>query len=217
MRPVTLTHMAAISAHRRDGDDEELALNRAVASGADYVELDIRSTAAGELVVRHDRLAEAGQYFGVRAALEILAGRARAHLDLKERGHEVEAVGLAMEITGPDGFVVTTKEPSSIAAVKRAFPEAHCALSVGRSFWERGAAGDLLPISKIRACGADWVALNYRLAQMGVLRQCAAAGFPTMIWTVNADRDLRRFLRDPRVAVLITDRPTDALKMRSEL
>jgi glycerophosphoryl diester phosphodiesterase len=112
--------------------------------------------------------------------------------------------------------VVTTKEPSSISAVKHAFPEAHCALSVGRSFWERGAAGDLLPTAKIRACGADWVALNYRLAQMGVLRQCAAAGFPAMIWTVNADRDLRRFLKDPRVAVLITDRPADALRMRSE-
>ncbi|MEO5877906.1 MAG: glycerophosphodiester phosphodiesterase [Streptosporangiaceae bacterium] len=209
--------MAAISAHRRDSDDEGLALKRAVASGAEYVELDIRTAFSGEPVVRHDRLAGAGRYFGVRAALEILQGRAVAHLDLKEQGGELEIVRLAQEVSGPDGFVVTTKIPSSIAAVKKEFPTARCALSVGRSFWERGVAGDLLPISKIRACGADWVALNYRLAQLGVLRQCADAGFPAMIWTVNRDRDLRRFLTDPRVAVVITDRPADALRIRAAL
>jgi glycerophosphoryl diester phosphodiesterase len=35
-----------------------------------------------------------------------------------------------------------------------------------------------------------------------------------MIWTVNDDSLMRRFLADPRVSVLITDRPRQALRLR---
>jgi glycerophosphoryl diester phosphodiesterase len=35
-----------------------------------------------------------------------------------------------------------------------------------------------------------------------------------MIWTVNAEELMLRFLGDPRVAVLITDRPDQASRLR---
>jgi glycerophosphoryl diester phosphodiesterase len=221
--------MVSISVHRTDAADPDF-FDTAVASGAEYVEIDIRRTGDGEIVVRHDRhvngttlaaatyaevCAAAGRPVPrVREAMESIAGRARGHLDLKEPGMEFEVVALALEILGPGNFVVTTREAASIARISRAFPEVLTALSVGRSFWERGALRDFSPLALVRECGAGWVAVNHRLARLGVLRQCAREGVPAMVWTVNTEPLMRRFLTDPRVAVLITDRPGNAVGLR---
>ncbi|WP_217920003.1 glycerophosphodiester phosphodiesterase [Actinomadura sp. BRA 177] len=223
--------MPAISAHRRD--EAGLAgLGEAAASGAEYVEIDIRRTGDGRLVVHHDpdvagfrigRLSYARiQDLATRPvplvadAMDIIAGRAKGHLDLKERGCEHETVALAMEAFGRDGFVVTTREVSSLFEIKKSFPGVRTALSVGRNLWERGAAHDFAPLRLVHRAGADMVALNHRLARVGVLRQCGRAGIPAMIWTVNAETVMRRFLGDPRVAVLVTDHPGTALKLRDD-
>lgn len=219
----------AISAHRRD-EAGLTGLTEAVESGAEYVEIDIRRTGDGRLVVHHDpdlaglplkRLTYARvQDLSPRPvplvseAMRIIATRAQGHLDLKERGCEHETVALAVEAFGRDGFVVTTREVISLVEIKKSFPGVRTALSVGRNLWERGVAHDFAPLRLIRKAGADMVAVNHRLARVGVLRQCARAGIPAMVWTVNAEPVMRRFLRDPRVAVLVTDHPAAALKLR---
>ncbi|MFD0683125.1 glycerophosphodiester phosphodiesterase [Actinomadura fibrosa] len=219
----------AVSAHRRD-EAGLTGLRDAVDSGAEYVEIDVRRAADGTLVVHHGaelgglplkrltyrRITELAPrpVPRVAEAMEIIAGRARGHIDLKERGCEHEAVALALKAFGPEEFVVTTREVASLVEIKRSFPHVRTALSVGRSLWERGAARDFAPLRMIRGAGADMVALNHRLARVGVLRQCARAGFPAMIWTVNAEPLMRRFLGDPRVAVLVTDHPGTALALR---
>jgi glycerophosphoryl diester phosphodiesterase len=48
-----------------------------------------------------------------------------------------------------------------------------------------------------------------------VLDRCVAAGLRIMVWTVNDDRRLARFLGDPRVAVVVTDRPEHAVALRA--
>ncbi len=219
--------MTAISAHRRDHHG---GFENAAGSGAEYVEIDVRRTGDGRLVAHHDRtvgrlpLARC-TYERIRAAagrpvpllheaLEAIAGRALGHLDLKERGCEHETVELALDRLGPGRFVVTTRDPESIRLIKRDFPEVTTALSVGRALWERGAVRDLSPLAVVRRCGADMVAVNHRLARLGVLAKCARAGLPAMVWTVNAEPLMRRFLTDPRVAVLVTDHPRRALALR---
>ncbi|MFC4905800.1 glycerophosphodiester phosphodiesterase [Actinomadura gamaensis] len=220
----------AVSAHRRDAAGLT-GLQDAARSGAEYVEIDVRRTGDGALVVHHDptvgglplarlahdRAAELADHPIplVAEAMEIIAGRARGHLDLKERGCETELVEMAEAAFGPDGYVVTTRDVGSIRQIKRAFPRARVALSVGRSLWERGAHRDFAPVRAIRASGADLVALNHRLARVGVLGQIARAGFPAMIWTVNGEPQMRRFLADRRVEVLITDHPARALELRA--
>lgn len=221
--------LTAVSAHRRDRAGLA-GLREAVGSGAEYVEIDVRRTADARLVVHHDpavaglplnrltydRVQELSEQPVplVTDALEIMAGRTRGHLDLKERGCEHEMTGLALEAFGPDGFVVTTGEATSIAEIKKAFPQVKTALSVGRNLWERDAVSNFAPLPFVRRAGADMVALNHRLARIGVLGQCARAGIPAMIWTVNAESLMRRFLADPRVAVLVTDHPSAALTLR---
>ena len=70
-------------------------------------------------------------------------------------------------------------------------------------------------MSRLRACRADWVAVHRQLAAAGVLTRCHRAGIKAMVWTVDEDAEIRRWLADPRVAVLITNRPGDAVAMRT--
>jgi glycerophosphoryl diester phosphodiesterase len=230
--------MAAISAHGpRTGTIEAYAT--ALETGAEYVEFDIRRTADGELAAYHDprtrqgevlaaisypRLCELAGYRVPRVAdvMTLIAGKATGHLDLKDTGGEEKVVEMALDILGSGNFVVTTLEDPSVAAIKARFPAVPAALSLGRDLNEvpraRRAAtrlSELFPMRRLRACRADWVAVHRRLAAAGVLARCHRAGIKTMIWTVDENAEIRRWLADPRVTVLITSRPGDAVAMRS--
>jgi glycerophosphoryl diester phosphodiesterase len=232
--------MAAISAHSpRTGTIEAFA--KATRAGAEYVEFDIRRTADGELAAYHDartrqgdplaaisysRLCELAGYPVPRVAdvMATIAGKATGHLDLKDTGGEDKVVEMALDILGPGNFVVTTLEDRSVAAVKERFPAVPAALSLGRDLDEvpRGSRvatrlSELLPMRRLRACQADWVAVHRRLAAAGVLAQCHRAGIKAMVWTVDEDAEIRRWLTDRRVTVLITNRPADAVALRASL
>jgi glycerophosphoryl diester phosphodiesterase len=232
--------MAAISAHGpRTGTIEAYA--HALETGAEYVEFDIRRTADGELAAYHDartrqgdplteisysRLCELAGYPVPRVAdvMATVAGKATGHLDLKDTGGEEKAVEMALDILGPGNFVVTTLADRSVAAIKARFPAVTVALSLGRDLGElppsRRAAtrlSELLPMRRLRACRADWVAVHRRLAAAGVLAQCHRAGIHAMAWTVDEDTEIKRWLSDRRVTVLITNRPADAVALRASL
>lgn len=231
----------AVSAHKGGSEDAPpatwKAYETALTTGAEYVEFDIRRTRDGDLVVFHDPqiagrsiagltyeelCAATGQRVPlVREVMKLIAGRATGHLDLKETGYEHEVVRLALDLLGPGNFVATTLEDSSIARIKKSFPEVTTALSLGRDLREvtrvlrlPTRARELYPLGRMRACGADWLAVHRRLARANVLRLCGRFGIPAMVWTVNGEPQMRRFLEDSRVAVLITDRPRHALSLR---
>lgn len=213
-----------------------------LASGAEYAELDIRKTADDILVVHHDAHAGSGGplisalsyrelcgrlgYPVPRAGevMGILAGRAGGHLDLKEAGYEAAVVALATSVLGQGNFVVTTLEDVSVARIKRDFPTVRAALSLGRGLsgvprrrWAAVRHSELFPLARIRACGADWVAVNHRLARLGVTRTCHRHGIGVMVWTVDPDPLIDRFLLDHRIEVLITNRPGHAARRRAQL
>ncbi|HWB37215.1 MAG TPA: glycerophosphodiester phosphodiesterase, partial [Rugosimonospora sp.] len=152
--------------------------------------------------------------------LDLVAGRMLAHVDVKEPEYEVEVVTAALDTLGPDGFVITG-EDAVVRAAKSADPRVRTALSLGRGPFEIPLSrqvqvrhSELWPLRRVRACGADGVAMHHGLARAGALRTVARAGVPAMIWTVNDARLIRRFLYDPRVAVLVTNYPGLALRER---
>lgn len=231
----------AVSAHKGGSEDAPPATweayETAVTTGAEYVEFDIRRTRDGDLVVFHDPRAGGRPVGGltyeelclaaghrvpkVRDVMNLIAGRATGHLDLKEVGGEDEVITMALDILGPDAFIATTLEDSSIRRIKKSFPHVTTALSLGRDLREvarmrrlPGRMRELYPLGRMRACGADWLAVHRRLARANVLRLCGRFGIPAMVWTVNGEPQMRRFLADPRVTVLITDRPRHALRLR---
>ena len=233
-----------ISAHAGDRAATLETYRNAVATGADYVELDIRRTADGRLVAFHDprtahgeplsavgydRLCELSGY-PVPTVADILAtikGRAKGHLDLKDTGREDDVVRLALDVLGPGQFIITTLEDRSAAAIRSRFPSAAdvpVALSLGRDMagasrarWLRTRLSELRPLPRLRACGADWVAAERRLARAGVRRQCRRHQVNLMVWTVNSEPELRYWLSERRADVVITDRPTVAMALRDQL
>ena len=142
-----------ISAHAGDRSATIETFRTAVATGADYVELDIRRTADGELVSFHDARTARGEPLStvgyaqlcdlagyrvptVADVLATITGHAKGHLDLKDTGGEDAVVRLALDVLGPGQFIITTLEDSSVAAIRSRFESADdvpVALSLGRN------------------------------------------------------------------------------------
>lgn len=237
--PVSIGGVTAISAHRGGGEafapETYEAYDHAAATGADYVEFDVRRLVDGTLVCFHDAAcgaplatlshAELCRRAGyevptVRRLLALIAGRTWGHIDLKEIGYEAEVVALAREVLGPDNFLVTSMVDGSLRRIADAFPGTATGLSLGRGIGDVPAyrlpgaiIGDLFPIGRLRACGATWAAISKDLAPW-VLSRCHRNDIRTAVWTVDRSDQLDRFLADDRVDVLVTNRPGFALARR---
>lgn len=206
--------------------------------GAEYVEFDVRRTSDGTLVACHRarvgwghavtavsyaRLCGLAGYEVPRVAevMQLLAGRAVGHLDLKEADWADAVVGHAVEVLGPAGVIVTTGDDAVVAALKRCFPAVPVGLAIGgdvaqtaRFTVRRVQRRGLSRLDRVAAGPADWAVVHHRLARTGVLAECRMRGIKTMVWTVNGDKELSRWLASPCVDVLVTDRPARAITLR---
>jgi glycerophosphoryl diester phosphodiesterase len=235
-----------ISAHRGGSEEARPATyeayQHALSSGAEYAEFDIRKTSDDILVVYHDahvdhtgpavadisynELCDRLGYSAPRVleVMQILAGKLIGHLDLKEVGYETEVIDAAIDAFGVDNFIATTLEDVSVKFIKQTFPKVKAALSLGRdlkefprSEWAGIRRGELFPLSRLRASGSDWVAVNHQLGRLGVIRACKRNGIGIMVWTVDSDELIDHFLRDERIDVLITNRPEYASRCREQI
>jgi glycerophosphoryl diester phosphodiesterase len=221
--------VALISAHRGgapvDGETAADRYRRAIALGVDYVEFDVRRNVDGVCVICHDAdIAKQlpSEVMTFDQLLEIAGGKVGLHLDLKETGYEDLVVNRALECS-PLDMLVITGDDATVAGVKRKFPQVRTGLSLGQDL--EGAPpwvtvpvrlGELFPRRRLKACGADFVAVHKQLASLNVLGYCARFGMPAWVWTVDEEAEMRRFLADPRVTALITDRPELALRLRTK-
>jgi glycerophosphoryl diester phosphodiesterase len=212
---------------------------KAVAAGADYVEFDVRRTLDGTLVALHEaragrgcpvtsvsysRLCELAGHEVPRIAevMRLLAGRAIAHIDLKDAGCTVAVTRLGLELVGPAGMIVTTGDREVVARLKGQFPDVPVGLSIGGGLAR--AVRSVTPVLKTvvsrtelaAAEMADWAVIQRRLARAEVLAHCQRRGIKTMVWTVNADRALARWVATPGVDALVTDRPARAISLREQ-
>ena len=232
----------AISAHRGGREFAPAgsyeAYRSALEAGAEYVEFDVRRTADGTLVSCHPARARGRAVAAVsypqlcrlagfqvpRMAdvLPMLAGRATAHLDIKQADCAAELVTAAAGVLGPAGLLVTMEEGPQAAALKRRFPAVPVGISIGGDLaqaarfavWRVREPG-LSRLDPVLATGAGWAVVHRRLARTGVLAECRRWRIKTAVWTVNADRELAHWLASPYVDMLITDRPASAIALRA--
>jgi glycerophosphoryl diester phosphodiesterase len=236
------TMSTQIDAHRGECGIPGLAAaeryGRAISLGVDYVEIDVRRTADGVYVNYHDERTPSGralrqlsyaalkqelgaELLKVDEVMELVDGRVGLHVDVKEVGDEAAAVRLIQ--TGcTHSQVVFTGGDDSIRAIKGAFPMVRAGLTLGEDLegappWRylRVRLSELFPAIRLRRSHADFVAVHQRLAGIRVLDYCARAHMPAWVWTVDDELNIARFMHDPRVAVLITNRPDIALTFRT--
>jgi glycerophosphoryl diester phosphodiesterase len=213
--------------------------DRAIALGVDYVELDVRRTADGVLVNYHDDVtpsrrptsslaypelkAELGdELLTLAELLDIIGGRVGLHVDLKEPGDEGHIVRMLLAHRGGARFAVTTGAVDSIRAVKELFPEVQAGLTLGTDLKDAHAwvtvterLAELFPGARLRRSHADFVAVHQQLARIRLLRYGQRRRLPVWVWTVDETNEIARFMADPKVTTLITNRPDVALRFRA--
>ena len=190
------------------------AFERAIADGADYVELDVQVSADGMLVVFHDlnlgrltplrgplrrRRAAALREVGIptlEEVVELTSGRVGLMVELKSpylyRRHDV--VPRSVELLGPDDVVVSF-ERRALEEARRARPGIRVVQHVGYGVSVRTAAA--------YAWGAGFADAR---ATSRSLARAATAGLRRLVYTVN-DEDRMRDLVAAGVDGIFTDRP----------
>lgn len=250
-----------VSAHRGGSADDparentRVALQRAVASGVDYVEIDVRRCGDGALVLAHEPwvlvdgrqvplteltgaelTAAAPHALHYEEALDLLAGRARVHLDLKlrspaaayaepDRTREVAATARAVERLGSDGVVVTSGSVRAVRAIRDWSDDrgldVRAGLTVGGSVaghppldQVRRRMAELSPGPRFLASRANVVVANHWLALGGVARFARSVDLPLLVWTVDDPVSLRWWMRPGRAWLVTTNRPGLAMALR---
>lgn len=211
--------------------------SRAISMGVDYVEIDVRRSADGVYVNYHDERTPSGRtvrelsytalkqeldaaLLKVDQVMELVDGQVGLHVDVKEVGDEAAVVRLIQSGCAHSPIVFTGAD-DSIRAIKETFPTVCAGLTLGEDLegappWRylRVRLSELFPGVRLRRCHADFTAVHQRLAGIRVLDYCTRKHMPAWVWTVDEELNIARFMHDPRVAVLITNRPDIALRFR---
>jgi glycerophosphoryl diester phosphodiesterase len=242
------TSLPLVIAHRGASRDAPAntpaAFEAAIAVGADAVELDVRRTADGVLVVHHNAsrrgvpltlltysaLVRLSRHEPPRldTVLDLCTGRIALDIEVKEPGYEAEVIEAASRRFPRERLLYTSFEESVISTIRRLDPSARSGLLLGPGrLRSRTQRYEGLPFDLAERCGADLLAVHQWLAPLrrrsrrvpgtGLLAEAQARGFPMMVWTVDGPQRLRAYLADGRVAGIITDLPGLAVETRREL
>jgi glycerophosphoryl diester phosphodiesterase len=212
------------------------AFEKAMQVGSDLIEFDVRRTRDDQLIAFHDAAVgghlvhqltreEIHLQTGITPpllndVLDVTKGRVGLDVELKEAGYTDLVLDAVRRRFEPDQLVITSFIDSVVAEAKRSAPAIQAGLLVGRARPQhllRTRLSELFPARRARACGADFIAMHFRLADLGALTRADESGFPAYIWTVNDPDRLRRYLVDAKIRAVITDVPRQALELRHEL
>jgi glycerophosphoryl diester phosphodiesterase len=228
--PLIAAHRGAC---RQEPQNSLAAFDAARDAGADMIEYDVRRMGDGTHVVNHDttwqRMVLRDHGYGELHDAPPRAGRRRItggkrperletvvnaykgsllhDIEIKEADDGIEVVGIVLALLPPSSFIVTSFHDQVVAETKRRHPEVMAGLLVsnpGRIF-ERG-----------QRANADYLCPREALCTRRMTARAVELGIPLIVWTVNRDLRIRRFLDDPAIHTIITDVPDRATKLRSE-
>ncbi|CAN5370123.1 hypothetical protein BH09ACT10_BH09ACT10_29140 [soil metagenome] len=208
------------------------AIGAAAALGVEWIEFDVQRVSDGRFVVAHDAVDESrASHLWLGDAVDLIAEHGvGAHVDLKfttsDGAAEVEVARVVVEALGAHRVVITTTHDASVRAVRmwadRHAPSLPVGLSLGRgipginvAWYVARLVSDLFPDRRFRRTGATMVVAQRHLARLRLARFARRAGLPLLVWTVDSERELVRWLGDPRVNIITTNVPGKALALRN--
>jgi glycerophosphoryl diester phosphodiesterase len=222
-RPLVVAHRGA---SRAAPENTIEAFDRAIADGADMVELDVRRAAGGELVVFHDPSVggrplaamtrdEISDAAGravplLDEAVEHLTRRVGLDMELKEEECAEDAVAVVRSTAGFADLIVTSFAPQAIVRVRRAWPQ----VSAGLLIDAEGTADASAARRAVAVCGATAVAPSLEVVRRDGLAWAAEAGLPVFVWTVDDPPSIAELLTCEPVTGIITNVPDVARGLR---
>ncbi len=189
------------------------SFEKALEHGADGVELDVRKTADGELVVVHPpvvagRAVQSSSYEEIRrlpGGLEIPLLKDVLHqfgkqtflnIEFKETGYEEEAIGLILKHGDPANTMISAFHPETLTKVHELSPALQLGYIYNRTQDEESRHN--API--------DYVIPQFKLASRELISDVHDEELQVLAWTVNEEADMKRLI-DLGVDGLITDYP----------
>jgi len=191
------------------------AFERAVTLDFDAVELDVHATADGICVVHHDEsvitprvaLSIRGTYFDtlhaaaplvprLDAVLDLLAGRARAYVEVKGRGIE-EFVAPVLRATRTD-VAAHSFDHETVSRLGQLVPGLRTGILLDSRLVDS--------VHALRAAGATDLWQSHESVDGRLIAEVRAAGGRVIVWTANSPADWRVF-EDLGVAGICTDLP----------
>lgn len=195
-RPLLLGHRGA---RRHAPENTIAAFELALQHGCDGFELDVRCTAANELVCFHDpasghlqvEQASLGELIaaantevpGIATVLEKFGYRAYINIELKVAGLETELAALLKTYPPSKGLLISSFLPQAIEGVHRVLPK----LDLGYICDRRN------PLELWRSLPITHLVLHHSLFKPGLYDELRRAGKKIFVWTLNSEPEIRRF------------------------
>ena len=230
-RPLIIAHRGA--GHRGKGattrENTMAAFEAAMAAGADGIEIDVRRTSDGVMIIHHDSMLSviktpiAAMTFAqvqktaktlgyviptLEETVRICSRRMLLDVELKEPGYEAEVVAACRKMMKSNQVVFTSFDPDAVMSIKSFFPYARAGFlvglrSAGKIITRRGGRS---PLALARDCGADFIAPHWRLATASFCRRAREANLPIVAWTVNRTSTMHDLI-NRNVSAIITNYP----------
>jgi glycerophosphoryl diester phosphodiesterase len=223
--------MGLISAHRGGPGSAHAPANslaafqHAVRLKCDLIEFDVRHHRDGSPYVAHEPTGDV-EALALRSVVDVIAGHAIAHVDLKDTGHEIATVEWLVGRLGAANMIVTSAEDSSVrtlaAWAQDHAPQLLVGLSSARRTWTGPtwarsvtALHAAFAARRIRRSGATLIAAHQRHAAWSLRRYAKRRGLPLLVWTVDTPRELERWVNDPDTWAVVTNVPHVAQQVRT--
>jgi len=186
------------------------AVLKGIECGATGIEVDVRRSKDGVLVLMHDetvdrttngsgrvgdltfeelRKLDAGKGEKIptlREFLEVIKGRVKGFIELKEVGYEDQVLEEVKKYGLLEEVYIISFHVDAVKRVKQLNPSVKTGLIFSRKPWEY-----LRMALEIKA---DLVVPYYGLVKMDYLKEAHTKGLKVSVWTVNKERDMAKLI-----------------------
>jgi glycerophosphoryl diester phosphodiesterase len=230
-RPFVISHRTQMGTMP---ENTLVGIDAAIEGGADGVEVDVRATSDGELVLLHDaslsrtttdkrelsevtltelrevRVLDTHEVVGeqpvptLAETLDRINGRALFVIELKEAGLEERVASLLRVRQAADWCWIWSFDPKVVEAARVAMPEVPAWLAFSEKSIERFEVGD--PFDVAPRLGAAGLSVGQTAVTAELVERARRRGLLTATWTVNETENLVR-VRDAGVDAICGDFP----------
>lgn len=215
------------------------AFQKAIDLGADMIELDLRKTNDGEIVVSHDELLRARlirkinyktalllakktgyEMPTLEQVLKLTAGKIKLDIELKESGYEDQIINLALRYFEPEDFIISSFLTPSVIFTKNNYPQIKSGLLLEPWLWTVFYALRYLDWSYFRGSltnrsqaieKSDFLGLNK------IISPASIKPFKNLfVFTINSPKSIKDYLSEKRISGIITDCPELAKNIQNQ-
>lgn len=231
-QPLIIAHRGS---HRTVPENTMAAFEAAIACRADMIELDIRRSQDGSLIVFHDAsiqnrlirdlpcksIRDLGLKQGIdiplfEDVLKLTRNRIKLDIEIKETGSEHEIVTLVLKYFRRNDFAFTSFLETSLQRIKEMDPGIRVGLIVGEEGFRlplKTRIYDRFPFKRCLRSGIDIIVPHWKILGFGFIRRARQYRLPVWTWTVNSVPKMRKYLCGRRVNGIITDKPELAVRI----